>query len=187
MVIDMRTMTARQPKAVLACWVLPAQPEQNFFAFLIGELASRFDAPPFEPHVTIYAASSGSESPEGVMMAASSGCSPFRLTVRDLQSSGEFTKTVSVQFESSTALSEMNRKLREVSGANDEYELNPHLSLIYKRMTKEKRAQLAASIRLPFTEVLFDTVKAVVCPTTPIRSREDVENWRVVASQRLTG
>ncbi|MDP9005135.1 MAG: 2'-5' RNA ligase family protein [Verrucomicrobiota bacterium] len=180
-------MPATPEKSSLAHWLIPAEPVRSLFVSTIARLSSRFDSPVFEPHLTIYAASSSTESSKEALKAALSGWAPFRLTVREIGCSEAFTKTVFVQFEQSAALAEMSRELREASGANDEYELDPHLSLIYKRMTKEERAELAASIRLPFTEVLFDTVKAVVCPTTPIRSREDVENWRVVASQRLTG
>jgi len=178
---------ANQRNPILAYWLVPAEPMRSSLASTIAQLASRLDAPLFEPHVTIYVAASGNEDPHEFINAASSGCAPFPLTVRDIQCSEEFTKTVFVQFEPSAGLSEMSRKVREVSGSNDAYELNPHLSLIYKTMTKKQRAQLAASIQLPFTEVLFDTLKAVVCPTTPIRSREDVENWRVVSTQRLMG
>ena len=42
-----------------------------------------------------------------------------------------------------------------------------------------------AQLSLPFTEVLFDLVEAVICPAR-IESRRDVENWRVAAVQRLT-
>ena len=82
-------------------------------------------------------------------------------------------------------LSRLSGALQQASALHDEYQLNPHLSLIYKEMTPEARADVAASITLPFTEVTFDCAKAIVCPRS-IRSREDVENWRVVASQRLT-
>jgi hypothetical protein len=180
-------MAATPKNSILSYWVVPAEPMRSWFVSTIAQLSSRFDSPVFEPHLTIYAASSRSESPEDVMEAALRGYAPLRLTVREIECSEEFTKTVLVQFEPGTALSEMSRKLREVSGASDEYELNPHLSLIYKTMTAAERAELAASIRLPFTEVVFDTVKAVVCATTPITSRKDVENWRLMATQRLTG
>jgi hypothetical protein len=180
-------MAANQRNPILAYWLVPAEPMRGWLGPTTAQLASQFEAPLFEPHVTIYAAGSGNEDPEGVMDTVLCGCAPFRLTVRDIQRSEEFTKTLFVQFEPSTELAKISRKLREASGANDEYELNPHLSLIYKTMTAAEQTELTASIRLPFTEILFDTVKAVVCPTTPIRSGKDVETWRVVASRRLTG
>jgi 2'-5' RNA ligase len=177
-------MMARRSNALLAYWLVPAAPAGSFFVSRIAEFAARFDAPPFEPHVTIYASRKGGEDPEGVLSGALADCEPFRLSVRDIQCSDEFTKTVFVQLEPSPELLRLNRAFQQASALHHEYDLNPHLSLIYKKMTREARIEVATSVRVPFTEVLFDSVKAVVCPT-PIRSRADVESWRVVATQSL--
>ena len=152
---------------------------------MIAKLASRFGAPRFEPHLTIYATRKGNEDPHDVLRGALAGCQPFRLLIRDIQCSDEFTKTVFVQFEPSPRLSRLSRALQQASALQDEYELNPHLSLIYKKMTREARMEVASSVRVPFTEVLFDSAKAIVCPTS-IKSRADVESWMVVATQSLT-
>jgi 2'-5' RNA ligase len=155
----------------------------SFFASVISTLASRFDAPLFEPHVTVYAGRKGAEDPSETLRAALVACQPFRLSVRGIQSANEFTKTVFAQFEPSPELSRLKSGLQAAAGG-EKYELNPHLSLIYKGMSEAKKTEIATSIHLPFTEVLFDCAKAVVSPL-PIRSREDVEAWRVVASQSL--
>ena len=84
----------------------------------------------------------------------------------------------------SATLARLSRVLQQASALHDEYELNPHLSLIYKEMTREARIEIATSVRVPFTEVLFDSAKVIVCPT-PIRSRADVEAWRVMATQKF--
>jgi hypothetical protein len=177
-------MTAHEPSTILAYWLGPAKPAHNFFASTLGELATRFDAPIFEPHVTVYAARSGNENPAEVLSKALAGCKAFQLSVRGIRWSEEFTKSVFVRFEPNAALSWLSHALRQASVLHDEYQLDPHLSLIYKDMGRESKTDVVNSIRLPFNEVLFDCAKAVVCPT-PIRSREDVEAWRVVATQSL--
>jgi hypothetical protein len=93
-------------------------------------------------------------------------------------------KTLFVQFESTPSLLQLRQTLQHASGPQDAYDLSPHLSLLYKEMPTEVKLDLAASIRVPFTEVLFDLAKAVVCPR-PIKSRHDVECWRVSAEQKL--
>src|SRR5437660_6136883 len=169
-------MTVREPNVILAYWLVPAEPVRQFFASTIAELAFRLDAPRFEPHVTVYVSRTGDENPEEVLRGALAGCEAFRLSVRDVRCSDEFTKTVFVQFEPSATLARLSRVLQQASALHDEYELNPHLSLIYKEMTREARIEIATSVRVPFTEVLFDSAKVIVCPT-PIRSRADVEAW----------
>jgi len=102
-----------------------------------------------------------------------------------LDFSGKFTKTLFVQFAPDPTLAELSGDLRRVSVSPGDYELNPHLSLIYKEMDEETRRRLAASITLPFEEVTFDTVKAILSPAE-VESRKEVEAWRVVAERKLT-
>ncbi|HWM23992.1 MAG TPA: 2'-5' RNA ligase family protein [Chthoniobacterales bacterium] len=178
-------MPEREWKTIVAYWLMPAEPARSFFASVIAELAARFDAPVFEPHVTIYAGDQENDNPTQALNHALAECRPFRLSVRGIQYSDEFTKTVFVQFESSPALSHLCRALQQASAGPNEYQLNPHLSLIYKRMTLSAKIDLAASVVLPFTEVLFDSAKAIISPAR-VESRADVEDWRVAAVQRLT-
>lgn len=178
-------MLLREPKTIVAYWLIPAEPARSFFASAIAEIAARFDAPLFEPHVTFYAGEKGDENAEEVLNGALDGTPPIRLSVRDIQYSDEFTKTVFVQFEPSPALLELCRALRRASALHDEYHLNPHLSLIYKKMAPSAKGDAAASVRMPFTEVLFDSAKAIISPAR-IKSREDIEAWRVAAVRRLT-
>jgi 2'-5' RNA ligase superfamily len=156
----------------------------SFFVSIIAELAARFDAPTL-PHVTIYGTRMGEDMPAEVLNRALLGCPPFRLSVRNLQYSDSFTKTVFVQFEPSPPLAQLSHALQQASALHDRYDLNPHLSLIYKKMAHMAKLDVSASVRLPFTEVLFDLAKAVICPVQT-ESRQDVESWRVAAVQRLT-
>ncbi|HMG03902.1 MAG TPA: 2'-5' RNA ligase family protein [Chthoniobacterales bacterium] len=175
-------MRIDRPDAFLAYWLMPAEPTKGLLASMIANLAARFDAPLFEPHVTVYATK---EANFEALSDAVAVYEPFLLTVRDIQCSDEFTKTLFARFGPSKALSLLSDELKQASGSHDEYQLNPHLSLIYKEMTPGARAELAASIQLPFTEVTFDCAKAVLCPRA-VTSGKDVEDWRVVATQRMT-
>jgi hypothetical protein len=56
--------------------------------------------------------------------------------------------------------------------------------LLYKTVNEETKRAVAASIRLPFSEVTFDRAKAVIS-RAEIRTREDVETWQVVAERDL--
>jgi hypothetical protein len=165
--------------------LVPAAPAKAFFVETIASLAARFHAVVFEPHVTIHVTEDSLEDPAIMLRRAFPKCSPYRLKVRNIDSSDEFTKTVFVQFESDKRLTHLNTKLRRVSPRGGEYQLNPHLSLIYRKMDGERKRKIAKSIRLPFTEVVFDCAKAVVSPAE-ITSREDVEQWRVIAECSLT-
>jgi len=170
---------------IIAYWLCPAKPARSQFEALIKNLAARFDAPLFEPHVTIYVANAEQENPGAVMEKVLKECGLFRLAVNRIDYSEKFTKTLFVQFDPNAKLTRLAEDFSRASISPSDYELNPHLSLIYKEMDAEAKQQLAASITLLFTEATFDTVKAIISPAE-IKSRKEVEAWRVVAERRLT-
>jgi 2'-5' RNA ligase len=153
---------------------------------LIRELAQRFDAPVFEPHVTLYVSDAANENPHSVLAKVASGRGPYRLDIAQLSYSDKFTKTLFVQFAAHPDLTRFSEDLRRASASRNDYELNPHLSLIYKEMDAETKSRLASSIALPFKDVIFESVKAVISPAT-INSWADVEAWRVVAKRKVAG
>ena len=73
----------------------------------------------------------------------------------------------------------MNEIIRNAAQDASQYELKPHLSLLYNKLEAAARRELAASIIVPFSEVTFDRIKAVRC-VSPTQSRADVESWRVI-------
>ena len=170
---------------IVTYWLCPAEPERSQFARLIGDLALRFDAPAFEPHVTIHVASADRENPGTVLDKIGKGRRPYRLSVRGVDYSDEYTKTLFVQLAPDAELALFSEDLWRASVSPGDYQLNPHISLLYKTMDEETKRRLAASIILPFTAVNFSRVKAVLSPAE-IKSRPDIEAWRVIAECSLT-
>jgi len=175
-----------EAETILAYWLIPAEPARSHFRSLIQDLARRFDAPVFEPHVTLYVTEPGNENPADVLKETLRNIKPPSLSIAAINYSDEFTKTLFVEFRPDESLDRLNGKLRAGSASQPEYQLNPHLSLIYKTMSPETKVPLAKSLRLPFDEVRFDSAKAVISPAK-IESRADVEAWRVVAEENFAG
>jgi hypothetical protein len=65
------------------------------------------------------------------------------------------------------------------------YVLQPHLSLIYHTLPEEFRRDIARDIVVPFEEVTFAAVQAVVAPAETINA-EDVLRWKLVEQRVLT-
>ena len=74
--------------------------------------------------------------------------------------------------------------LRSSLGEDEDREFDPHLSLLYKKISEEEQAQLAAEIQLPFSSVSFDTIAATRC-RLPIATAADVVLWESLGSRRL--
>jgi putative hydrolase of the HAD superfamily len=172
-------------KTAIAYWLIPAGPARSFFKTMIADLARQYSAPVFEPHMTIYVGSDQADA-EQVIARAVSSFGPIEDKVLDVDHSGEFIKTLFVRFAMNRKLQQLNAMIRDVAQDSSGYELKPHLSLVYKRMSIQRRRLLARSIEVPFSEVIFDSIKAVRC-VSPTRRRADVEAWRVVAATELSG
>jgi len=169
---------------VIAYWLIPAQPAHEFFYSLIANLASRYGAPVFEPHVTIHVGGTDVDAAESAVSTAARECERITVKALAIGHSEQFIKTVFVKFAASTKLQQLNAIIRTAAEDSNEYELNPHLSLLYKRIATAARRELADSIRLPLSAVVFSGLKAVRC-VSPTRTRADVEAWRVIASAAL--
>jgi len=166
-------------QTVIAYWLILSEPAHGFFQRIINDLARRYDAPVFEPHVTVHVGADQADAAAKALEKAASDSEFVRLTPLRIDQSDEFIKTIFVQFAVNAELRKINGVIRHAANDSSYYELNPHLSLLYKNLPAATRSELAASITLPFSEVTFGTIKAVHC-VSPTESRADVEAWRVL-------
>jgi 2'-5' RNA ligase len=171
-------------RIVTAYWLIPAEPAHRFFQDLINDLARRYDAPVFEPHVTIYVGADSTDAVGTALSKAARDCEPIVLQALEVSHSDEFIKTLFVEFGLNSKLQRLNQVIRSATQNSSDYQLNPHLSLLYKRISTQDRHLLTHLIDVPFPEVTFDSLKAVRC-VSPTQSRADVEAWGVVAEKPL--
>jgi hypothetical protein len=174
------------PHTSIAYWLMPAEPARGYFEKVIADLAAKHDAPVFEPHLTIYVGSNRLKAIEEILSQAAIDCEPIQLEVLEVRHSEEFTKTLFVQFRSNAKLQRLKETIREASQTPSAYQLEPHLSLLYRKMPILAQRELAGSIKLPFSTVAFDSIKAVRC-VSPTCNRADVEAWRIIATKALSG
>jgi hypothetical protein len=167
-------------------WLVPAEPDKSRCSEIITALAKRFDAPIFEPHVTIYSGPFGaSDDVAEVIESTALAFSEFTLRTECLAHSAQFTKTVFVQFFPDARLEALSERLKVRSRDRADYQLNPHLSLIYAPLPSAVREQLVRDLSL-LPLMRFDELK-VIKTGGPTQTRSDVEAWRVLASRKLAG
>ncbi|PYK68951.1 MAG: hypothetical protein DME45_04780 [Verrucomicrobia bacterium] len=162
----------------IAYWLLPETAAREVFAEKIHELARRFDAPVFAPHVSVFIAPENSRDPAEILHEL--GAVMIKLTIRSIRFSKQFTKTLFVQFEQSVPLQEMGDRIWKASGASERYVIDPHLSLLYASLAAEKKKALADEIKFPFREVGFSAIWALRC-ARPTATIAEVEQWRLLA------
>ncbi len=171
-------------RRVAAYWLIPAQAEKELFLEIIRILSRQYQAPLFEPHLTLFAANIPEKAARASL--AKIHFAPVRLNVREIDFSRAFTKTLFVRFESNPALRRLLRTLGRTAGSQVSSLPDPHLSLIYKKLPASVKKELASTIRLPLGKVTFDSVKLTNC-IAPTHTAREVENWRTIATKRLSG
>ena len=169
-------------RIVIAYWLMPAKPARKFFQGLIEELARRYDAPVFEPHVTVHVGEDHADAAEKALSRGLREWQRINLKQLGVDHSDEFIKTLFVRFAPDKKLQRLNAIIRAAAQDPVRYQLKPHLSLLYKSIPVATRRALADSITVPFSEVTFDGLRAVRC-ISPTQSRPDVEAWQVMATR----
>jgi 2'-5' RNA ligase len=184
MLLESADHSSGMKRIVIAYWLIPAEPARSFFRSLVNDLAQRYNAPVFEPHVTVHVGANCTDTIDGVLSEVAQDWERIALQALKVSGSSEFIKTLFVQFAMNAQLHQLNQNIRAAARDSSDYQLNPHLSLLYKRISIQDRRLLVRSIKVPFSEVTFDSLKAVRC-VSPTQSRTDVEAWRGVAKKPL--
>jgi len=169
-------------KVAIVYWLLPAKPERDLFCEVVRILRQEFGGPNFEPHLSLFSTSKDRQSPKKVLKEIS--MRQIRLTTGGAGFSSEFTKTLFVRFKSSPALRKLVTDLSRAAKSRAKAHGNPHVSLLYKKLPREAKKQLAAVMKLPFRSVVFDSIAAVRCPS-PSRTKADVQAWKILAKKSL--
>jgi len=169
-------------RTAIVYWLIPARDERELFCDIIRILYREFDAPNFDPHLTIFAMKEDRKSPRKILRDLRSA--PLRLNVRTVGFSSQFTKTLFVRFAPSKSLDELTVALARAAKSPAKPVRDPHLSLLYKNIPVVIKKELARTIKLPFRKVLFDSVAVVRC-VSPTKTKEDVKAWRVMATKSL--
>ncbi len=168
-----------------AFWLRPAAEERECLESLIARLAREFDAPVFEPHVTLFAERMGERRALEILQSLPS--SPdVHLEVERIAFSSEFTKTLFVQFRPGVEASSLSGAISEAAGSRGGYVFDPHLSLLYRQMERAVQEALADRIEIAKRSMVFDSLSVVACPPL-ITRRADVEAWRTLGERPLTG
>jgi len=179
-----------QPASIFY-WLTPAPAEYTVCQAWIESLGEMFGGPQFAPHITLYAEANGpADDPEQTLdrvaeAANTAGNGPLRLRATGLHFSDSFTKCCYIQFEPDGAATALAEQFKSLMSAPAEYHFNPHLSLFYGHLTEPQRERIRELIQLP-EEITFDQLCAITSGPQ-VKTRGDVEAWRLVSVRPLSG
>jgi hypothetical protein len=166
-------------------WLMPTQDDEVLLQRMVAELAVRFDAPCFRPHLTLVedmARSAGELAPLTEAIAA--GVCAFDATVREIGVSALYYRSFYALFEPTGPLLELkSRAIAQI--APDRLDtFMPHISLLYgvSESAEKRTAQAMVRERLVGRQIRFDRICVVAA------AREiPVAEWAVSSSATLEG
>ena len=163
-------------------WLLPSKEDKNYLQKIVTELAKNHKAIPFIPHVTLYPIQGiPKEKSISILQESIKDISPFHICTDRVFYSKDFFKTVFIEFTMNEQLRLIHKRLQNTLHKVPHYKLNPHISLLYKDYSIEKKQEIAESIDVK-DSFLMDTVVLVDLGSEDI---SQIENWKIVFNQNL--
>ena len=174
------------PYTELSLWLTPREPLRSALCSTIRQLAAQYDAVEFEPHVTVFCGPSTDDESREIVRRIAGQFQPIELTGDRLNHSELYTKTLFVQFHNSAVLRQMFRTVAAHCSQPSTYVLNPHLSLLYKKLPAVTLKELSERLDVPTGGYAFDRVR-VIETELPIEDDGPVRRWRTVCDEPLLG
>lgn len=169
----------------VAFWLVPRRADRALLQALIGDLAAHFSAPLFLPHVTLYSCRRTAQMQEVAVMAALAASSrELVLRCEGLAGKDRLAQALYLKLSKSPAISALTQGLHANVPEPSGYLLQPHLSLLYQKLSPATRKALVAGISLSLGEVGFDELWAVAIPWQ-LREPADFRGWQPLLICRL--
>ena len=166
-----------------AVWLVPRAEDQQWLSAIISALANQYDAPIFEPHVTVYGGVyTPTDSLATLLPQVAPIAPPLTLTIQTIDQTADLFKTLFLVLAPHPALTLCSQRIQHQLQHPDNYLLQPHVSLIYKPLSARQKQTIIADLTLPSSSITFDTLK-VVAPRSG--SWRDFDTWHVLDSQPL--
>lgn len=163
----------------VSVWLMPDSYAADSLTVDMKDLAQKFSAPLFVPHVTLYSISMPAEkltNIENSLKEIAKDFKPFKLNVLSIKLIQTLFKSLFLQLESSKELTALYKKLTMVFAEYAEYKLDPHLSLLYKEgLTKEEKTKSLKNISFP-SQITFNKVALKISGQND-NFGKDIDRW----------
>lgn len=154
-------------------WLMPSDSDKVYLSSMIQSLSEVHDAPPFEPHCTIYSSVDDLESAKTIIDQLN--FKPFEAKVNGLSQSDYIWKTIIFELETNPHLLLLHYLFDQAM--LDPYTFEPHVSLIYKKMGEGERERIIQSLSI-MSKINFDRIAIV-------NTSEPVSEWTSVFEKQF--
>ncbi|KAI9135152.1 2'-5' RNA ligase family protein [Acaryochloris sp. CCMEE 5410] len=166
----------------VSLWLVPQPEDAAYLQGIIDQLAEKYQAPRFRPHVTLAGRLQVSVPYQASLSELAVATPILQLHNQGLDHSTALFRTVYIRTSLADSLVTLREQVYELWPENAVKPFMPHISLIYKEMASSERQLIIQSLRIKET-FIFDTL-AVVRPQQP-GEWTAVETWRTLDQWNL--
>lgn len=154
-------------------WLVPTTKDAKYLNQIIKNLATHYGAPKFDAHITLYSKVRSLSQAKQLLIDHNFGI--IRPKSTGVGKSDYLWKTVFLKIKKDKYISEINQILSK--NLKTKYAFEPHISLIYKKMTPQTKTKLIKTLKMK-KSYTFDRI-------TIVRSSKNVKQWKKLYSIRL--
>ena len=171
-------MNKFETQPIVSTWLIA---EGETLRGVMDNLADRYQAPKFMPHITMYSVNVASDrvgQMRNRVMAVARDLQPITLKVKDIGFDNNLFMSLFVRFEASEELDQLQKRLQRALSEFGDYTFTPHASLLYKELPEEEKLKIIPDLKtqLP-TTITFGKLGMIVHKSP--EDRAQIENWEV--------
>ncbi len=156
-----------------AVWLLPKEDDSKYLSHIIEKLSKKYKAPQFQPHITVYGVIDTSLSIiEKAVKDSVVGLTEFKVKKKSLHYSDNIWKSLYINLDYNTQLDKINNLLTAKLSQYGNYDFEPHISLIYKKMDNDEKLKIIGELDIK-NEFIINAL-------TIIQYADDVSMWKSV-------
>ena len=161
-----------------AIWLTFSKNDRDFLKSVIDKISEKYNAPKFEPHITIYGLLNSKMSLiDSVIKEVSQNSNSFLVKKSEILQSDVLWKTVYIELEMNQQLKIIHNSLKKYFEKILKYEFSPHISLIYKILPIEEKIKIINELNIKNE---FRVDKIVIQEFSP-----DIEKWEIIKKYDL--
>ena len=126
-----------------AIWLTFSKSDREYLKSIIDKIAGKYHAPKFEPHVTVYGVLDLKMNEiDNTINEVAQKSNSFLVKKSEILQSEVLWKTVYIELEKNQQLELIYKNLKNNFEKILKYEFSPHISLIYKILSKEEKIKI---------------------------------------------
>ena len=170
----------------ISYWLMPSAKDRDYLKAIIMQLARDYDTPVFEPHMTLFSTEEKNlDKPKEIINNLSNSFSYCSLRTEKLDYSDSYTKTLYLNLEKTNELDLLFKRIKKLSKPKQDYNLSPHISLLYLNTKLSKKKSIASKLKIETELVQFSEIAAVLMDQKN-EVKDDILKWQIIDRKELS-